>query len=274
MSSSRSTRSKTSTKTASKASVKAVSKPKSKTRSAALPFKRLMLKISGEVLGGAQGSGIEATALESMAVTVAGLVKAGFEVAVTVGGGNFWRYRDHEALPLPRATSDAVGMLATVMNGRLLQEALALQGISARTLAPHVGTYFAENYQPNLGRELLEIGEVVICAGGTGNPYFTTDSSAALRALELGCDVLIKGTKVDGVYDRDPQRFKDATRFDSITYDEVLDRELGVMDLTAILLCKEGELPVLVCRAQEPNDVMDALQGRLPSTRLVPSSNW
>ncbi len=224
--------------------------------------RRVLLKLSGEVLGGSDGVGVDAQALLAAVKEIRDLIKKGVQVAVVVGGGNFWRYRDNKMLSLPQATSDAVGMLATLMNARVLAEALNQNGIKAVTLSAHGDDYFAQLYSPDLGKKLLNEGFVVLCAGGTGNPYFTTDTAAALRALELDCDLLLKGTKVEGVYDSDPFTNKKAKFFAQLSYAEVLKRELLVMDLTATQLCKDHQLPVRIFNGQIPGNVLKAALGK------------
>ncbi|MBT4385011.1 UMP kinase [Candidatus Peregrinibacteria bacterium] len=229
---------------------------------------RVMIKLSGEVLGGENGFGADGTALLSLCDQIAKIVEKGVEVAIVVGGGNFWRFRDNKDLEIPRSASDTLGMMATIMNARLLAEALISRGVEASALAAHGNFYFVEPFTPSRGKFLLEKGKVVVCGGGTGNPYFTTDSAAALRALELECDVLLKGTKVDGVYDKDPIKHDDAEFFEDLTYDEVLKRELGVMDLTAITLCKENELPVRVFDVTETGNIVKAATGKTIGTLI------
>lgn len=224
--------------------------------------RRILLKISGEVLAGKEGFGADGKALMDLAQEIQTLIKKNVQVAIVVGGGNFWRFRDNKALNIPRSTSDAVGMLATIMNARLLTEALRSLKIKARTLSAHGDFYFAEPYVPEFGRHCLDQGEVVICAGGTGNPYFTTDSAAALRALELDCDELLKGTQVEGVYDSDPRTNKKAKFLPKLSYQTVLDKELGVMDLTAIVLCKDNKLPVRVFNGHVKGNLLKAAQGK------------
>ena len=226
-----------------------------------MEYKRILLKLSGEVLGGAAGTGIDAASVARLCGELKALQDAGMQVAVVLGGGNFWRYRDNAELKIARTTSDAMGMMATIMNARFLAEALRGIGCKANALAAHGEGYFAEPYTPGRARALLEQGHMVICGGGTGNPYFTTDTTAALRALELECEVLLKGTKVDGIYDADPVKNPQAKRFDQITYQEVLDRGLGIMDLTAITLCKENALPVRVFNLHIPGLLAQAAQG-------------
>lgn len=224
--------------------------------------KRVLLKLSGEVLGGPDGIGADAKALLQVAEEIKTFVKKGIQVAIVVGGGNFWRYRDNKKLTIPQATSDAVGMMATVMNARLLTEVLNQKGVKATALSAHGEGYFSLGYSPDLGKKILNEGAVLVCAGGTGNPYFTTDTAAALRALELDCGLLLKGTKVDGVYDSDPVKNKKAKFFSKLSYDEVLRRELGVMDLTATQLCKDNKLPVRVFNGQIVGNALKAAQGK------------
>lgn len=224
--------------------------------------RRILLKISGEVLAGPDGSGADGKALMEVATEIQSLVKKNIQVAIVVGGGNFWRYRDNKSLDIPRSTSDAVGMLATMMNGRLLVEALRSLKVEARVLSAHGDFYFAEPYVPEFGRRCLDRGEVVVCAGGTGNPYFTTDSAAALRALELDCDELLKGTQVDGVYDCDPKKNKKAKFLAKLSYQKVLDLGLEVMDLTAIVLCKDNGLPIRVFNGHVKGNLLKVVQGK------------
>lgn len=223
-----------------------------------MAYKRVMLKISGEVLGGPDGIGADGKALLTLCEEIKKIRKKKVQVAIVVGGGNFWRYRDNKKLAIPRTASDTIGMMATIMNARLIAEALESIGVPAKAMAPHGDFYFVEPYEIGRGKKLLARGEVVVCGGGTGNPYFTTDSSAALRALELNCDVLLKATKVDGVYDKDPVKNKSAKFFAKISYDEVLKRGLEVIDLTAIVLCKGNGLPVRVFNLQKSGNLLKA----------------
>jgi len=227
-----------------------------------MKIRRILLKLSGEVLAGPGGVGADGEALLQVVKEIQSVLKKGVQVAIVVGGGNFWRYRDNKNLTLSRTVSDSMGMMATIMNARLLQEALNSKAIAAHTLAAHGEFYFAEPYVPERGQKLLDRGDVVICAGGTGNPYFTTDTAAALRALELNCDVLLKGTKVEGVYDSDPTKNKKAKLFATISYDEVLKRELQVMDLTSIVLCKENKLPVHVFNGRTSGNLLKVVTGK------------
>lgn len=226
-----------------------------------------MLKISGEVLG-SDGVGIDGNELLKLCEEIKTIVKSKMQVAIVVGGGNFWRFRDNKKIKIERADSDTIGMMATIMNARLLQDALRSIGVKASALAPHVSFYFAEPFVASRGISLLERGEVVICGGGTGNPYFTTDSAAALRALELKCDVLMKATKVDGVYDSDPVKNPKAKFFEKISYDEVLKRGLEVMDLNAIVLAKENGLKVQVFNLKKTGNLLKAVRGKKIGTLI------
>jgi uridylate kinase len=232
-----------------------------------MAYKRIMLKLSGEVLGGSEG-GVDGQALSGLCDALLELTAQGLQLALVVGGGNIWRYRDNADLHIPRTASDTIGMMATVMNARVLAEALMMTGAQAHALAPFPQGYYVEPYSPNYAKELLSEGSIVICGGGTGNPYFTTDSTAALRALELDCEVLLKATKVDGVYDKDPAQHSDAQFFADLTYDEVLKRELGVMDLTAITLCKENKLPVRVFNVTKAGTMCSAALGEAIGTLI------
>lgn len=235
-----------------------------------MAYKRVMLKISGEVLGGPDGVGADAAAIVALCKDIKKLVDKKIQVAIVVGGGNFWRYRDHKSFKIARSVSDGIGMMATIMNAKLLAEALKSVGVKASPLAPYADAYFAIQYSPGKAKSILEKGGVAVCGGGTGNPYFTTDSAAALRALELECDVLLKATKVDGIYDKDPVKSKDAKMFKEISYDEVLKRELGVMDLNAILLCKENGLPVRVFNLQTAGNLVKAASGGKIGSLVTP----
>lgn len=232
-----------------------------------MKIKRVLLKISGEIMAGSDGNGADGESILDLAKDIKALWKKKIQVAIVMGGGNFWRYRDNKKLKIARSASDAIGMLATMMNARLLEEALNEIGVPANSLSAHGNFYFTEPYAPNRGKKLLEKGHVVICGGGTGNPYFTTDTAAALRALELGCDVLLKETKVMGVYDKDPFKHKNAKFFPTISYNEILKRELQIMDLNAILLCKDNALPILVFQGK-PGNLIKAASGKKIGTLI------
>ena len=205
-----------------------------------------MLKFSGEVLLGKNGDAIDFVVLEKLCKEIVALHKKKLEIVVVVGGGNIWRYRDNKGKGLPRVESDFMGMMATIMNGAAMKATLERLGAKARVMSALNVAEIAEPYVRQKALDHLDQGRILVCAGGTGRPFFTTDSAAALRGLELNCDVLLKATKVDGVYDSDPMKNKKAKRYDSITFDEVLKRKLAFMDTTASALCREGNLPVVV----------------------------
>lgn len=226
-----------------------------------LKYKRVMLKLSGEVLEGGTDQAFSWETLEGLAERLKDLQQMGAEVAVVIGGGNIWRYRDFKGLNLPRVDSDYMGMMGTLMNALAMAEVLRKKKVKVKILSSLDCPAVGERFTYWKGQQYLKKGYLVICAGGTGHPFFTTDSAAALRALELGCDVLMKATKVDGVYDKDPVKHKNARRFDKITYAEVLKRDLKVMDLTAIALCKEGELPVYVFNSEQKESFKKVVNG-------------
>lgn len=223
-------------------------------------YKRILLKLSGEALAGDQGFGIQAETLRAMALSVKDACDSGAQVGVVLGGGNI--FRGIQAGPEQnRARADFMGMLGTVINALAMQEALEGLGIPARVMSAVEMPRVVETFVREKAVEHLDAGRVVVFAGGTGNPYFTTDSAAALRALEIGADVLIKATKVDGVYDKDPLKHADALFFPELDYEEALSRNLGVMDATAIALCRENNLEIRVINIREPGSVRKLLKG-------------
>jgi uridylate kinase len=224
---------------------------------AQLRFTRILLKLSGEALGDGDEQFSHAK-LSGIAQALHQIVQRGVQVGIVVGAGNIFRARSANLEIVERVTADHVGMLATLMNAAILRDYLRAEGMRARIFTPREQPPLARGFARDVALPLLQSGHVLIFAGGTGNPYFTTDSAAALRALEIGADALLKATQVDGVYDRDPQRYPDAQRFERLTHEEVVARKLGVMDLTAITLCAERGLPVLVFDVNEP-DVLDRL---------------
>ncbi len=230
--------------------------------------KRIMLKISGEVLGDSRGAGIDPEALVRIAKEIAKVHKAGFEIVVVVGGGNLWRYRDTKEVGIERTTSDYMGMMATIMNGVALQSALEKLGTHCRVATALDLPQIAEPYLRRKAIRHLEKKRVVICAGGTGNPYFTTDTAAALRAVELNCDILLKATKVDGVYDADPEKVKGAKRYDKLSFDEAIRKNLQVMDQTAFSLCRESKMPILVFNMNQKNSILVAAKGKKVGTLI------
>ncbi len=206
---------------------------------------RILLKLSGEVLAGESGTGIDTLFTDRLAGVLASSVSAGWQIGMVTGGGNF--VRGAELTGIKRTRADYMGMLATVINGLAMQDALEKHGVRVAVLSaldvPGTGVEF---YTPGRAEELFDSGYIVIFAGGTGNPLLTTDTAAALRAAQTGCSILFKGTKVDGVYDRDPVQFSDAERFERLSYDQVLEQNLRVMDAAAVVVCRESNLPIVV----------------------------
>ncbi len=209
-------------------------------------YRRVVLKLSGEAFQGELGYGIDHTVVASLASEIAGLVKYDVEIGLVVGGGNIFRGEPASKAGMERTTADYIGMLATIINAMSLQDALEKKDVQTRVMTAIEMQELAEPYIRRRAIRHLEKKRVVIFAGGTGNPYFTTDTAAALRAIEIRADIILKGTKVDGVYDKDPKEFADAKRFEQLTYMDVLNRELGVMDATAVSLCKENSVPIVV----------------------------
>jgi uridylate kinase len=228
---------------------------------AKLAYKRILLKLSGEALMGDQGYGIDPAVATRIARDVAGVRALGVEVAIVIGGGNIFRGVAASARGMDRATADYMGMLATCINALALQDALEHEGVLTRTVTAIEMRAIAEPFIPRRAMRHLEKGRVVIFAAGTGNPYFTTDTAAALRAMEVRADVLIKATKVDGVYSADPVKVPDAVRFDTISYLDVVVRGLQVMDATAISLCKDNRMPIIVFNLRTPGHLERAVLG-------------
>lgn len=223
--------------------------------------KRVMIKLSGELFAREDGFGLDHDSLEEVAKSIKEVSDAGFEVAVVVGGGNIWRFRDTQDSGIERTSSDAIGMLATIMNGVGLQSALESLDQFTRVCSAIDVPQLAEPYLKRRAVRHLEKGRVVICAGGTGNPYFTTDSAAALRALELQCDVLLKATNVDGVYDKDPNKHDDAKKYDELTYRQAIDQHLNIMDQAAFSLCMDQSLPIRVFKFAADGSLLKAVKG-------------
>lgn len=226
-------------------------------------FNRILLKLSGEALAGEKGHGVDSEILTSMASEISSVVKSGVQVALVIGGGNLVRGISASAGGMNRAQGDAMGMLGTVMNGLAMQDALEKQGISCVVMSAIRMEPICEFFDRRRAISLLKSGTVVIFSAGTGNPYFTTDSAAALRAIESECDVIMKATKVDGIYTDDPVRNPQATRFDDITYTEVISRGLKVMDTAAVALCLEQKMPILVFKMTPGNLTKAVVEGNL-----------
>ena len=236
-------------------------------------FQRILLKLSGEALQGDQDFGVDPKVLDSLSEELKELVELGCSVAVVIGGGNIFRGMKASAEGMDRASADYMGMLATVMNAIALQDALERKGAVTRVLSAIEMKEVAEPYIRRRATRHLERGRIVIFGAGTGNPFFTTDTAAALRAMEMGAEVLLKATRVDGVYDKDPEKFADATRFDRLEYLDVLQRGLHVMDSTAISLCKENDLPIIVFDMLQRGNMRSVVCGGELGT-LVASSSY
>ena len=224
-------------------------------------IKRVLLKLSGEVLMGEQEYGIDPAYVARLAEEVKAAKETGLEVCLVIGGGNIFRGVAGAARGLDRTTGDYMGMLATVMNALAMQNALEQAGVQTRVQSAIPMSSVCEPYIRRRAERHLEKGRIVIFAAGTGNPFFTTDTGAALRAAEMNCDALLKGTSVDGVYDSDPKHNADATRFDTISYDRVLSANLKVMDATAVALCRENDIPIVVFSIREKGNVARVLSG-------------
>jgi uridylate kinase len=231
-------------------------------------YKRILLKLSGEALAGPQGFGIDPDKAEAIAAQVAGVVALGVELAIVIGAGNLWRGRIGIERGMERANADYMGMLGTVMNALALMDAIERGGVDVRVQSAIEMRAVAEPYIRRRAIRHLEVGRVVIFSGGTGNPYFSTDTAAALRAMEIDADLVIKGTKVDGVYDSDPKKNPQAVRFDHLTYIEALNLRLAVMDSTAISLCMENDLPIRVLDFWEEGALRKALLGETIGTLI------
>ncbi len=224
-------------------------------------YSRILLKLSGEILAGDEGFGIDPEKASYLANEVKSVYDLGTSIGLIIGAGNIFRGIDASSRGMDRVTGDYLGMLATIMNAISVQDALENINCETRTLSAINVSQIAEPYIRRRAIRHLEKGRIVIISGGTGNPFFTTDSAAALRAKELGADIVFKGTKVDGVYDKDPMKFKDAEKFNNVTYSEVLNKNLRVMDLTAITLCKENNLPIQVFNINNSGDLKELVCG-------------
>lgn len=232
-------------------------------------FRRILLKLSGEALMGEQNYGIDTNVARTVAEEIKAVRELGIEVAIVVGGGNIFRGVSKSAGNMDRGSADYIGMLATVMNAVVLQDALEKLNVYTRVMSAIDIPQLAEPFIRRRAERHLEKKRIVIFAAGTGNPYFTTDSAAALRALEIKAEVIFKATKVDGIYTADPMTNSDATRFEKISYQEVLERQLKVMDASSISLCKENNLPIMVFNMKTPGNIIKAVNGDLTIGTLV-----
>ena len=224
-------------------------------------YKRVLLKLSGEALAGDQGFGINASTIQDIAKGVAHALETGVEIGIVIGGGNIFRGVAASANGMDRASSDYMGMLATCINALALQDALEKCNVDTRVQSAIEMAEIAEPYIRRRAMRHLEKKRVVIFGAGTGNPYFTTDTAAALRAMEIDAEIIMKATKVDGVYDKDPHKFSDAVKFDELTYIDVLNKRLNVMDSTAISLCMDNSLPILTFNLKDPGNILRAVRG-------------
>ena len=224
-------------------------------------YKRILLKLSGEALTGDESFGIDPRILDSRALAIGQLVGIGVQVGLVVGGGNLFRGAALQQAGLDRVTGDHMGMLATVMNALAMRDALERSNIATQAMSAIPMTGVVDHYDRRKAIRALSNGDVVIFSAGTGNPFFTTDSAASLRAIETGADLVLKATKVDGVYSADPVKVADAIKYDRLTYDEVLEKKLEVMDLTAICLCRDHNMPVRVFEMEKPGALLNIVRG-------------
>ena len=231
-------------------------------------YGRILLKLSGEVLAGKQEFGIDPQVASQLASEIKSIHELNVKIGLIIGAGNIFRGMEAAAKGMERVTGDYLGMLATIMNAISLQDALEKEGVATRTLSAITVSQISEPYIRRRALRHLDKNRVVIVAGGTGNPYFTTDTAAALRAKELNADILLKGTKVDGVYDKDPVLHSDAIRYNEITFSDILKKDIRIMDLTAITLCKENTLPILVFNINKSGDLKRVVLGESIGTTI------
>lgn len=234
-------------------------------------FTRILLKLSGEALSSSSEQFCHEK-LSGLAQAIAQVTQMGVQVGVVIGAGNIFRARSANLEVVDRVTADNVGMLATVMNAAIFRDYLRGEGLQSRVLSPREQRPLTKSFARDEALELMNRGHVLIFAGGTGNPYFTTDSAAALRALEISADALLKGTQVDGVYDKDPHKFDDAKRYERLDYNAVIDQRLQVMDLTAVTLCAEQGLPMFVFDISDPTSLVRVIEGNQPGTWIKKES--
>ncbi|WP_339339177.1 UMP kinase [uncultured Oceanicoccus sp.] len=224
-------------------------------------YKRILLKLSGEALVGEEGFGIDPKVLDHMALEIGQLVGIGIQIGLVIGGGNLFRGASLQKAGLDRVTGDHMGMLATVMNALAMRDALERANIPSRVMSSIPMSGVVDHYDRRKAMRFLESGEVVIFSAGTGNPFFTTDSAACLRGIEVEAELVLKATKVDGVYTADPMKDPAATKYDQLSYDEVLDKKLEVMDLTAICLCRDHQMPLRVFEMEKPGALLNIVNG-------------
>lgn len=224
-------------------------------------FKKIMLKLSGEGLSGGSGFGIDSDVVGNLAEEIAEIAKQNVQICVVIGGGNFFRGAKNACKDMDRSIADQIGMMATVINALAFQSALEAKGLKAKVLSGFSVPSVCDDYRFDRASEALENGYVAIFAGGTGNPYFTTDSGAALRAVEMHCDVLMKATQVDGVYDSDPRENPSARRFDEISYAEAIAKQLKIMDMTSMAMLRDNNIPTLIFSLKEDKSILKAVCG-------------
>ncbi len=229
-------------------------------------FQRILLKLSGEALAGDADMGIDPRVISRMALEIGQLVGIGVQVGIVLGGGNLFRGAELQSAGLDRVAGDHMGMLATVMNGLAMRDALERNNIKTRILSAIPMSGIVDHYDRRAAIRALQSGDVCIFVAGTGNPFFTTDTAACLRGIEIKADIVLKATKVDGVYDSDPARNPDAVKYDYLTFDEVLDKKLGVMDLTAICLCRDQRMPLRVFNMNKPGALLNLVMGDVEGT--------
>ena len=234
-------------------------------------YKRILLKLSGEELMGEEGFGIDPKVLDRMALEIGQLIGIGVQVGLVIGGGNLFRGAALHEAGMERVTGDHMGMLATMMNGLAMRDALDRNNISARVMSAIPMSGVVEHYDRRTAMRYLTSGDVVIFAAGTGNPFFTTDSAACLRGIEIDAGIVLKATKVDGVYSADPMKDPEATMFSRLTYDQVIEQKLAVMDLTAICLCREHHMPLRVFRMSKPGALLNIVVGSDEGTLIEES---
>jgi uridylate kinase len=237
-----------------------------------LAWRRIVVKLSGEALMGARSHGLDQDTLARIAADLKSTAARGIEVAVVVGGGNFFRGIEGADKGIERARADSIGMLATVMNALALEYAIEKQGQAARTLSALPMPALCETYSRQAALHHLGKRRIAVLAGGTGNPFFTTDTGAALRGAELSCDLIMKATQVDGVYSADPKRDPSATRYEQLTHDEAIAKSLAVMDTAAFALARENRIPIIVFSIKQPGAILAALEGRGKATLVSPNS--
>lgn len=235
-----------------------------------LPYKRILLKLSGEALLGQEDFGIDPEVLSRMAEELRDVVDFGLQVGVVVGGGNIFRGQGLARAGMDRVTGDHMGMLATLINSLALQDALERVDVTARVMSGLQINEVCEDYIRRRAVRHLEKGRITIFGAGMGNPFFTTDTAASLRAIEIGADLLIKATRVDGVYDSDPEKHPDAKRYDTLTYDKVIADRLNVMDTTAVVMCRDNDLPIRVFDLNVPGNLMRLVKGENVGTLVTP----